>query len=127
MFEVTKALSKLQSDPQAPRPPIMTENMLEMRKKCDLEGSEKYFVMCAIASTFWEDIKRLGNLLSSQEDAARGWNPYFRLHSDRIDIFANRKGGHNILINQCIPRLIPQECIGTTISSSQGRRASFSI
>ena len=119
MLEVTKALAKRQPEPQPPRPPILAEHMLAMRGQCDLEGSDTDVLMWAIANTCWADIKRLGDLLSSPEEAARGWNPDSRLHRDRITIVANRKGGHDIIINHKPPKADPtgmyrhESCLST--------------
>ena len=107
MLEATKALAKRHPEHQPPRPPILAKHMLAMREKCDLEGSDTDVLMWAIANTFWEDIKRLGDLLSSPEEAARGCNPDFRLQRGRIAIVANHRGGHDVVINHNLPKADP--------------------
>lgn len=69
-----------------------------------MEDSDLDVVMWVIVKTFWADIKRLVDLLSSQEEATLGWNPDCRLHLDRLEIIANRKRGMKSLSATSLPR-----------------------
>lgn len=98
MLEITKALAKLQPEPHLSPPPIIAGHMLFMRRQCGLEDSDVTVVIWAISNTCWADIKGLRDIFSSPEEVARGWNPDFSLHRERIEILANLRGRHDIVV-----------------------------